>query len=330
VTSPIGTGLTYSINGTTYQTSTTFTGVAANATYSVTVRNAAGCTSPATSAVVSAVPANCGQAAIMPTSATCDDYRSGVSTLQVLQLCYAVRNNKVSNVIPGQFFYFTFITAPSASFCVDVLQTNNRAGFFNFSINQTNQIYLFDPNCTSRAQGAEATTIGNGRICVTNAVAGATYILQVKYDSKSVIGSAYTGSAPIVQYTFESRINGVTQAGSRRSIDLVQGCTTVYARETTSVNSTETKIDVTPTVSAFPNPFKEQLNFRFVSPISGKAVLEVFNLHGQRLGVVFDGNVSAGVQNFARFNNQGVYSGILIYKLSLDGEVLTGKVQSLK
>jgi hypothetical protein len=83
-------------------------------------------------------------------------------------------------------------------------------------------------------------------------------------------------------------------------------------------------------INAYPNPFKEELNFRFVSPVSGKATLEVFNIHGQRLGIVFDGNVSAGVQNFARFNNGTHAAGMLIYKLSVGGEVLTGKVQSVK
>jgi hypothetical protein len=83
-------------------------------------------------------------------------------------------------------------------------------------------------------------------------------------------------------------------------------------------------------LNAYPNPFKEQLNFRFVSPVSGKAVLEVFNAQGQRLGVVFDGNVIAGAQNFASFKNHGAASGMLIYKLNVGGEVLTGKVQSLK
>ena len=57
VTSPMGTGLTYSINGTTYTNTTgSFTGVAAG-TYSVTVRNSSGCTSTATSVTVNAQPA---------------------------------------------------------------------------------------------------------------------------------------------------------------------------------------------------------------------------------------------------------------------------------
>ncbi|WP_460954170.1 beta strand repeat-containing protein [Spirosoma litoris] len=56
ITAPIGTGLTYSINGTTYTNTTgVFTGVVAG-TYAVTVRNSSGCTSAATSVTVNAQP----------------------------------------------------------------------------------------------------------------------------------------------------------------------------------------------------------------------------------------------------------------------------------
>ncbi len=55
VTAPTGAGLQYSIDGTTYQASQTFNLVAPG-TYDVTVRNAAGCVSAATSLTVNAAP----------------------------------------------------------------------------------------------------------------------------------------------------------------------------------------------------------------------------------------------------------------------------------
>ena len=56
ITAPTGAGLDYSIDGITYTTATgTFTGVAPG-TYNVTVRNAAGCVSAATSLTVNAAP----------------------------------------------------------------------------------------------------------------------------------------------------------------------------------------------------------------------------------------------------------------------------------
>ncbi|WP_461141430.1 hypothetical protein [Spirosoma pomorum] len=55
VSAPAGTGITYSVNGTDYQSSTVFTGVSPG-TYAVTVRNLSGCTSAATSLTVNAQP----------------------------------------------------------------------------------------------------------------------------------------------------------------------------------------------------------------------------------------------------------------------------------
>ena len=56
VTSPVGTGLTYSIDGTNFQSSATFTGVASGS-YTVTVRNAAGCTATSVAVTMNAQPA---------------------------------------------------------------------------------------------------------------------------------------------------------------------------------------------------------------------------------------------------------------------------------
>jgi gliding motility-associated-like protein len=76
ITAPTGANLSYSINGgTTYQTNTTFAGLAPNATYSVIVRdNASGCVSTASTAVVNPLPANpaapTASATVQPTCTT--------------------------------------------------------------------------------------------------------------------------------------------------------------------------------------------------------------------------------------------------------------------
>jgi len=85
-----------------------------------------------------------------------------------------------------------------------------------------------------------------------------------------------------------------------------------------------------PSITIFPNPFKEQLNFRFVSPVSGKATLELYTIHGQRIAVVFEGNVTAGIQQTVQFVNTTHVSGMLIYKLNVGGKVLTGKLQTME
>jgi hypothetical protein len=157
---------------------------------------------------------------IFPTSTTCASYKSGAEPLA--QLCYAYSAQKVTNITPGVFFYFTYITAPSSSFTIDVIQTAS-CGFKLFSIQQGKQITLFSNSCTSFVSGTEI-SLGQGRINVTNAVAGAQYVLVVKYDSKSVQGSAFTGSAPVCQYNFETKINGTTADNTQGSINMVPNC----------------------------------------------------------------------------------------------------------
>jgi hypothetical protein len=82
-------------------------------------------------------------------------------------------------------------------------------------------------------------------------------------------------------------------------------------------------------VQAFPNPFSNMVNFRFVSPVSGRAILEVFNTQGQRVGIVFDGNIDAGsvrnVQFSTKLSNQA-----LIYRLKVGNKMVRGTVLELK
>jgi hypothetical protein len=108
-------------------------------------------------------------------------------------------------------------------------------------------------------------------------------------------------------------------------------CPVITSSRMQGVHNNTMSVGVTePSITIFPNPFKEQLNFRFVSPVSGKATLELYTVHGQRIAVVFDGNVTAGVQQAVQFVNSTHVSGMLIYKLNVGGKVLTGKVQTME
>src|SRR5262249_19222224 len=68
----------------------------------------------------------CGQ--ITPTATTCADFIGGTSG-DLTQACYGVKSGKVNNTAPGVFFYYTRVTAPSASFTVTIVETKNNASF---------------------------------------------------------------------------------------------------------------------------------------------------------------------------------------------------------
>jgi len=70
VTAPIGAGITYSIDGINYQSSTTFSSVASGF-YSVTSKNASGCVSTVTSATINAQPSTPSAPSVSITQPTC-------------------------------------------------------------------------------------------------------------------------------------------------------------------------------------------------------------------------------------------------------------------
>ncbi|PZR20564.1 MAG: hypothetical protein DI539_10405, partial [Flavobacterium psychrophilum] len=70
VDTPTGTGITYSINGTTFQASTVFNGLVAG-TYHVTVQNASGCTSITTDIIINPAPPVPAVANVTVTQTTC-------------------------------------------------------------------------------------------------------------------------------------------------------------------------------------------------------------------------------------------------------------------
>jgi hypothetical protein len=84
-------------------------------------------------------------------------------------------------------------------------------------------------------------------------------------------------------------------------------------------------------ITAYPNPFIEKVNFAIVSPVSGKASLEVYNMFGQKIQTVYEGNLVAGKTQFVEFRpNTTMVAGTLIYKLNVAGKQVTGKVINLK
>jgi hypothetical protein len=275
VTAPTGAGLTYSINGINYQSGTAFPGLSSNS-YNVTVKNSSGCVSDITVAEVNPRPTDCNNGAgIFHTTVSCSDFRNNTGS-QIGQLCYTTKSNKVFNVTPGQFFFFASITAPSTDFTIDVVQTNCN-GLRLFDINRSSQITLFNANCSKVASGRQVSS-GLGRIRITNATEGAQYVLAVKYDSKSIVGSTFAGAAPVCQYTFEAKIDGATVASA--SINLVPNCSSTTIATTTDIvenKSTEPKMVVT----LAPNPSLNDFGLYIKSLSDERITIRIIDIHGR-------------------------------------------------
>ena len=97
---------------------------------------------------------------------------------------------------------------------------------------------------------------------------------------------------------------------------------------TTSVDRSAAGIEVPSDLkmTAYPNPYNNTISFNFTSPVSGKALLEVYDVVGKRLAIVFEGQVDAGMQKAVNYNVPSAQRVPMIYKLSIGGKTSFGKL----
>ncbi|MBD3232265.1 MAG: T9SS type A sorting domain-containing protein [candidate division Zixibacteria bacterium] len=81
--------------------------------------------------------------------------------------------------------------------------------------------------------------------------------------------------------------------------------------------------------SNYPNPFNAQTNISFSLPEAGNVRLNVYNLLGQNVATLVDGNMSAG-QHTVNWDAANHASGVYLYKLQANDQVITKKMHLLK
>ena len=83
-------------------------------------------------------------------------------------------------------------------------------------------------------------------------------------------------------------------------------------------------------VSTFPNPFRDRVRFVIESPVSGQATLELYNMLGQKMRMIYRGNVSAGVSQVVEYDVPMVNQGNLLYILRVNDKQVDGKLFHIK
>ncbi|MBN8707482.1 MAG: T9SS type A sorting domain-containing protein [Bacteroidetes bacterium] len=79
----------------------------------------------------------------------------------------------------------------------------------------------------------------------------------------------------------------------------------------------------------YPNPFNPGTEILFTLPESGSVTVQVYSLTGQLVGSIQTGALSAG-QNSVPFNASSLSSGIYVYRVQFENQVLTGKMMLMK
>ncbi|WP_083702058.1 T9SS type A sorting domain-containing protein [Mangrovimonas sp. DI 80] len=105
-------------------------------------------------------------------------------------------------------------------------------------------------------------------------------------------------------------------------------CPSAEARMASTTVPEDTSIKQLPSktiIKAYPNPFNDQVNFKVVASEDSKGSLELMNLLGQRVKMVFEGDLKQG-ENSYNVNLPALQNNTLIYVLTVNGERVTGKL----
>jgi hypothetical protein len=149
------------------------------------------------------------QGQITPTQTTCSDFTSG--TAQTLgQVNYSVSGGTIGQGInPGVFFFYSKITTTVPNQVVTVTQSNNSTNNAALFGVLNGQAWLWTGDCVSKTVGTVfGPNDGNARYTIPTP---GTYIISIKYNTKSIAGTAAPVPANIT-YSWVTSLGGQTGA----------------------------------------------------------------------------------------------------------------------
>ena len=80
----------------------------------------------------------------------------------------------------------------------------------------------------------------------------------------------------------------------------------------------------------YPDPFNPSTTIQFTVPSNGRAILKIFNLLGQEVATLFDGEATEGTYHQVQFNGSNLASGIYFSRLEFGGKMQVKKMLLLK
>ena len=131
-----------------------------------------------------------------------------------------------------------------------------------------------------------------------------------------------TGSGCIGVYTITRTFTAVDHCGN--STTIVQVITVDNGPGTPNGIEDFEQNDIL--LTAFPNPFSEETMIRFILPEASDALLEVFDMRGRIVEVLYDGHTAANVPVDSEFRPQQHSSGSYIYRLRANDRILHGRL----
>jgi hypothetical protein len=97
-----------------------------------------------------------------------------------------------------------------------------------------------------------------------------------------------------------------------------------------AVTSPDNTISSNVFIKAYPNPFRNHVDFEITSDISANGSLQIYNLLGQRVYDVYSGRFEAGMHTLGFDNPKVMGSGTYIYVLTIGDKTYTGKLINME
>jgi hypothetical protein len=92
------------------------------------------------------------------------------------------------------------------------------------------------------------------------------------------------------------------------------------------ISKIENQITREPEHNVWPNPFSEKVNFEFRSPKDAKARLDLYDIRGSIIQTLFDESVKADQMYKMEYIPQNSITGVVLYRLTIDGHMINGKL----
>ncbi len=126
-----------------------------------------------------------------------------------------------------------------------------------------------------------------------------------------VRGSGNSNSPKSYSYTDANPLSGSAEYRLKQ----IDNDGTVKYSSVLTVNSKPVTFEL---AQNYPNPFNPTTTIKFSCPVNSYAVLDVYNIIGQKVATLLNGEISAGIHSVV-FNAENLASGVYIYKIYIKG-----------
>ncbi len=170
--------------------------------------------------------------------------------------------------------------------------------------------------------GPGAQFIGNvytltGDIVVQKATAAAPTKLTGQFVAKNITADEYT--------TWNWNTNCISCSQAPQAF-----ASTSAERLAAPEQAEEKSIETAVEVAAYPNPFNDFSTIRFRATTDGKAKLAIYNIAGQEVESLFEGNIETGSEYTFQFNGSNHPAGTYFYRLETNDKVFVNKLMLTK